>query len=245
MGVFFLRKYIDQIGYELNFSIYDSTDSQSVLKDIIKEKRIDPKDAPYRQVQYEISLSKNNGVTPDMYTSLVDNAFRQHVHEIYPEYERRLKNNNALDFDDILLKTYSILQLPHVLEEIQSKYQYFNVDEYQDTNDIQYQIIRLLSAASRNLCVVGDDWQGIYSWRGANVANILNFQNDYPDARVIKLEQNYRSTKKIINAANLVIQNNQSALEKRMWTDNDDGALIQTHTCYDDKAEASKAADLI
>lgn len=245
MGVFFLRKYIDRIGYGLNFSIYDSSDSQGVIKEIIKEMKIDPKDAPFRQVQYEISLSKNNNITPDMYGATVDNAFRQIVNEIYPEYQRRLKNNNALDFDDILLKTYDILQLQDVLEEIQNTFQYFNVDEYQDTNDVQYKIIRTLSRATKNLCVVGDDWQGIYSWRGANIQNILSFQSDFPNAKTVKLEQNYRSTKTIINAANIVIKNNDTALDKRMWTDNDDGNKIELYSSYDDKAEAMKAAELI
>lgn len=216
-----------------------------MIKEIIKDLKIDPKDAPYRQVQYEISLAKNNGVSPDSYSATVDNHFRTLVNDIYPEYQKRLKASNALDFDDILLKTHDILQITDVLEHLHSKFQYFNVDEYQDTNDIQYQIVRALSSATRNLCVVGDDWQGIYSWRGANIRNIMNFKTDFTEAQVIKLEQNYRSTKTIINAANLVIQNNQSALEKRMWTDNDDGQMIHTYTLHDDKAEANKIADLI
>jgi len=207
--------------------------------------KIDPKDAPYRQVQYEISLAKNSGVTPDSYGATVDNHFRGLVNEIYPEYQKRLKASNALDFDDILLKTHDILQHSDVLEHLHAKFQYFNVDEYQDTNTIQYEIIRALCSATRNLCVVGDDWQGIYSWRGANIRNIINFKQDFPEAQVIKLEQNYRSTKTIINAANVVITFNESALDKRMWTDNVDGQKIHTYTCHDDKAEANKAADLI
>lgn len=130
-----------------------------------------------------------------------------------------MKANNALDFDDILGKTLEILKLPQVLEYFHNRFQYFCVDEYQDTNSIQYEIIELLASKSQNLCVVGDDWQGIYSWRGANIKNIIHFKQDFPKAEVVKLEQNYRSTSNIINAANIVIKNNASALDKRMWTD--------------------------
>jgi DNA helicase II / ATP-dependent DNA helicase PcrA len=153
--------------------------------------------------------------------------------------------NNALDFDDILTKTRDILRLRDVLEYFQSRFQYFCVDEYQDTNTIQYEIIELLASQSRNLCVVGDDWQGIYSWRGANIANILNFQRDFPGAQVIKLEQNYRSTPTIINAANVVIKNNKSALDKRMWTENADEDKIQVYECASEREEGEKIGNFV
>lgn len=211
----FLRLFIDRIGYARNFSIYDEDDVRSVIKEIVEGKRIDPKDAPVRQVQYEISLAKNSGLSPDAYSQSAESHFQGIVAEIYPDYEKKMRANNALDFDDILLKTRDILHISTVLDHFQDIFQYFCVDEYQDTNSIQYEIIQLLAKKSKNLCVVGDDWQGIYSWRGANIANILNFKHDFPAAEVVKLEQNYRSSHAIINAPNVVIKNNQSALDKR------------------------------
>lgn len=156
-----------------------------------------------------------------------------------------MKANNALDFDDILLKTRDILHSASVLEYFQDRFQYFCVDEYQDTNTIQYEIIQLLAGKSKNLCVVGDDWQGIYSWRGANIANILNFKHDFPAAEVVKLEQNYRSSSTIINAANVVIKNNRSALDKRMWTENEEGEKIEIHECSSEREEAEKIGNFV
>lgn len=156
-----------------------------------------------------------------------------------------MEHNNALDFDDILIKTRDILHIPAVLEYYQETFQYFCVDEYQDTNAIQYEIIQLLASKSQNLCVVGDDWQGIYSWRGANIANILNFKHDFPAAQVVKLEQNYRSTGTIIKAANVVIKNNASALDKRMWTDAEEGVKIEVHECTNEREEAEKIGNFV
>lgn len=156
-----------------------------------------------------------------------------------------MKANNALDFDDILLKTRDILHLPSVLEYFHDTFQYFCVDEYQDTNTIQYEIIQLLASKSKNLCVVGDDWQGIYSWRGANIQNILNFKHDFPSAEVVKLEQNYRSTSNIINAANVVIKNNKTALDKRMWTEAEEGEKIEIHECSSEREEADKIGNFV
>ncbi len=156
-----------------------------------------------------------------------------------------MKINNALDFDDILIKTRDILLIDSVLQYFHERFQYFCVDEYQDTNSIQYEIISLLSRQSKNLCVVGDDWQGIYSWRGANISNILNFKNDFPNAEVVKLEQNYRSTSNIINAANVVIKNNTSALDKRMWTDAEEGEKIEIHECTSEREEADKIGNFV
>jgi DNA helicase-2/ATP-dependent DNA helicase PcrA len=165
MGVMFLRLYIDKIGYERNFAIYDTDDVISLLRTILEEKRIDPKEAPPRKIQYEISLAKNSGISPDAYSSTAENHFQSIVAEIFPVYQRKMQANNALDFDDILAKTLEILQIPSVLEYFHNRFQYFCVDEYQDTNSIQYAIIELLASKSKNLCVVGDDWQSIYSWR--------------------------------------------------------------------------------
>lgn len=245
MGVMFLRLFIDKIGYARNFSIYDEDDVRSVIKEIVDGKRIDPKDAPVRQVQYEISLAKNSGLSPDKYAHTAESHFQWIVAEIYPDYEKKMRANNALDFDDILLKTRDVLHISAVLEHFQDRFQYFCVDEYQDTNSIQYEIIQLLANKSKNLCVVGDDWQGIYSWRGANIANILNFKHDFPAAEVVKLEQNYRSSSTIINAANVVIKHNQSALDKRMWTEAEEGEKIQIHECTSEREEADKIGNFV
>jgi DNA helicase-2/ATP-dependent DNA helicase PcrA len=156
-----------------------------------------------------------------------------------------MQANNALDFDDILGKTLEILKIPQVLDYFHNRFQYFCVDEYQDTNSIQYEIIELLAKKSQNLCVVGDDWQGIYSWRGANIKNIINFNKDFPKAEVVKLEQNYRSTSNIINAANVVIKNNASALDKRMWTEAVEGEKIEVHECASEREEADKIGNFV
>lgn len=245
MWVMFLRLFIDRIGYARNFSIYDEDNVRSVIKDILEEKRIDLKDAPPRQVQYEISLAKNSGLSPDQYSITVESHFQGLVAEIYPDYQKKMKANNALDFDDILLKTRDILHLPSVLEHFHDTFQYFCVDEYQDTNTIQYEIIQLLASKSKNLCVVGDDWQGIYSWRGANIQNILNFKHDFPSAEVVKLEQNYRSSSNIINAANVVIKNNKTALDKRMWTEAEEGDKIEIYECSSEREEADKISNFV
>mgnify|MGYP003532354917 CR=1 FL=1 len=245
MGVMFLRMFIDRVGYGRNFVIYDTDDVLSLIKDILEEKKIDPKEAPARKVQYEISTAKNSGLSPDQYAINVESHFHSIVAEIYPEYQKKMKVNNALDFDDILLKTRDILHIHTVLEYFQDRFQYFCVDEYQDTNSVQYEIIELLAKKSQNLCVVGDDWQGIYSWRGANIQNILDFQKDFPKAQVVKLEQNYRSTSNIINAANVVIKNNKSALDKRMWTEAEEGEKIEIHECSSEREEADKIANFV
>jgi DNA helicase-2/ATP-dependent DNA helicase PcrA len=190
-------------------------DTLSLIKEIVEGKT----NRSQRRTQYDkynmryLLLKIVDSLPTSMLMSL-ESHFQWLVAEIYPDYEKKMKANNALDFDDILLKTRDILHLPSVLEHFQDIFQYFCVDEYQDTNSIQYEIIQLLASKSKNLCVVGDDWQGIYSWRGANIANILNFKHDFPAAEVVKLEQNYRSSSTIINAANVVIKNNQSALDK-------------------------------
>ncbi|PJC56807.1 ATP-dependent DNA helicase PcrA, partial [Candidatus Gracilibacteria bacterium CG_4_9_14_0_2_um_filter_38_7] len=202
----FLRTFIEYLGYDKNFVIYDEDDKLRLMKSLIKARDLDEKEIAPRAVIGAISQAKNQGITAAKYDTIVNNYFQSMVRDIYVAYEKALVENNALDFDDILLRTNDLLQNPEVLERLHNRYEYIFVDEYQDTNDIQYQIIKLLASKYRNLSVVGDDWQGIYGWRGANIKNILSFQKDFPGAVVVKLEQNYRSTKTIISGANAVIK---------------------------------------
>lgn len=198
VGIFFLRSFIEHIGYDPKFVIYDEDDKLRLIKSLIKARDLDEKEITPRAVIGAISQAKNQGLSAAKYDTIVNNYFGSMVRDIYIDYEKALRENNALDFDDILLRTHDLLLIPEVLERLQERYHYIFVDEYQDTNDIQYKIIRLLAEKYRNLSVVGDDWQGIYGWRGANIKNILSFQKDFPGAVVVKLEQNYRSTKTII-----------------------------------------------
>ncbi|MDD2892203.1 MAG: 3'-5' exonuclease [Candidatus Gracilibacteria bacterium] len=238
VGIFFLRTFIEHLGYDKNFVIYDEDDKIRLIKALIKARNIDDKEIAPRAVIGTISQAKNQGITATKYSTIVDNYFQSMVRDIYIEYEKALVENNALDFDDILLRVHELLQIPEVLEKLQERYQYIFVDEYQDTNDIQYQAIRLLASKYKNLSVVGDDWQGIYGWRGANIKNILSFQKDFPGAVVVKLEQNYRSTKTIISGANAVIKCNKEALDKTLWTDNEEGNKIQIIEALSEKQEA-------
>jgi DNA helicase-2/ATP-dependent DNA helicase PcrA len=167
-----------------------------------------------------ISQAKGKGLSPTEFAVTVDSYFGSVVLEVYKEYASRLKSDNALDFDDLLLLFRQILDIDEVREYFHNRFQYFMVDEYQDTNGLQYEIIRILASKTKNLCVVGDDWQGIYSWRGADIENILSFKKDYPTAKVINLEENYRSTQTIINAANDVIKNNTNQMKKTLFTSN-------------------------
>lgn len=246
VGVFFLRRYIEQGGvYTASFSIFDEDDKQRLIRSILDELKIDTKQLPPRQVMYQISEAKNSGVSAREFKATSDNYARALVADVYARYEDRMLEMNAIDFDDILLKWRDLLEIPEILETFHDRFRYIMVDEYQDTNDIQYDIVHKLAARHRNIAVVGDDWQGIYSWRGANVGNILSFQKDYHDATIVKLEQNYRSTKTIIEAANALIKHNTTALDKTLWTDKEVGELIHTETLYDEKAEAQKVPSLI
>lgn len=246
VGVFFLRRYIEQGGvYTSSFSIFDEDDKQRLIRSILDELKIDTKQLPPRQVMYQISEAKNSGVSAREFKATSDNYARALVADVYARYEDRMLEMNAIDFDDILLKWRDLLEIPEILETFHDRFRYIMVDEYQDTNDIQYDIVHKLAARHRNIAVVGDDWQGIYSWRGANVGNILSFQKDYHDATIVKLEQNYRSTKTIIEAANALIKHNTTALDKTLWTDKEVGELIHTETLYDEKAEAQKVPSLI
>lgn len=235
-----------QIGLKKDFVIYDEQDKLSVLKNILKNKlHIDEKEYPARQIAFYISNAKNNLTTAKWYEKEIDSTIKEVVFKAYLEYEKDLISNNAIDFDDILIKTYAILRISRILEEYQEKYRYLMVDEYQDTNLVQYEIVKLLASKYRNLAVVWDDSQSIYSWRWADMRNIINFKKDYSEALVVKLEQNYRSTKKIISWANAVIAKNISWIKKELWTDNNEGNHIQYIEAPDDKIEASIIAEII
>lgn len=228
------------INIRKDFIIYDESDKVSIIKWIIKDDLwLIEKEYPPRQIAYYISDAKNKCISPEMYEKEIDSNIKEVVHNVYNRYEIKLQENNALDFDDILVKTLKLLEIPEILDHYQERYRYIMVDEYQDTNIPQYNIIKLLAGRYKNLAVVGDDWQSIYSWRWADMRNILNFKKDYPEAVVIKLEQNYRSTKTIIQSANTIIKNNKESLEKELWTDNQDGEKIIYAETYDDWAEAN------
>ena len=234
-----LRRHIDLLGYDRNFTIYDASDQKSLMKEVLKEMKIDTKQFPERSVMSEISSAKNEYKSPLDYRNEYGINFRnQRIADIYEHYQKRLKENNALDFDDLLVKMVDLFQTnPDVLEHYQDRFQYIMVDEYQDTNTVQFLLVSLLAKKYRNLCVVGDDDQSIYKFRGANIYNILNFEKVFPDAQVIRLEQNYRSTQNILNAANGVIANNKGRKEKKLWTENQKGELVhfkQYDTEYDE-----------
>ena len=234
-----LRRHIDLLGYDRNFTIYDASDQKSLMKEVLKEMKIDTKQFPERSVMSEISSAKNEYKSPLDYRNEYGSNFRnQRIADIYEHYQKRLKENNALDFDDLIVKMVDLFQTnPDVLEHYQDRFQYIMVDEYQDTNTVQFLLVSLLAKKYRNLCVVGDDDQSIYKFRGANIYNILNFEKVFPDAQVIRLEQNYRSTQNILNAANGVIANNKGRKEKKLWTENQKGELVhfkQYDTEYDE-----------
>lgn len=234
-----LRRHIDLLGYDRNFTIYDASDQKSLMKEVLKEMKIDTKQFPERSVMAEISSAKNEYKSPLDYRNEYGSNFRnQRIADIYERYQKRLKENNALDFDDLLVKMVNLFQTnPEVLEHYQDRFRYIMVDEYQDTNTVQFLLVSLLAKKYRNLCVVGDDDQSIYKFRGANIYNILNFEKVFPDAQVIRLEQNYRSTQNILNAANGVIANNKGRKEKKLWTENQKGELVhfkQYDTEYDE-----------
>ena len=205
-----LRRFIDRLGYDNNFTIYDADDQKTVMKDVCRYLKIDTKLFKERTLLGAISSAKDEMVTPEEFRLRAEGDFRQQkIAQVYEEYEKTLRSNNALDFDDLLMKTVQLFQTqPDVLDYYQERFRYIMVDEYQDTNTVQFQLIRILAGKYKNLCVVGDDDQSIYKFRGANIKNILNFEQEFEDAAVIKLEQNYRSTTNILDAANAVISHN-------------------------------------
>lgn len=234
-----LRRHIDRLGYDNNFTIYDSDDQKTLMKDVCKLLQIDTKTYRERTILSAISSAKDELVTPEEYELNAYGDFsKKKIAEAYKEYERQLKANNALDFDDLLVKTVQLFQTqPEILEYYQDRFRYIMVDEYQDTNTVQFKLISLLAAKYKNLCVVGDDDQSIYKFRGANIQNILSFEKEFEHTKVIKLEQNYRSTSTILDAANAVIKNNVGRKAKSLWTENGEGEKIQFRqfdTAYDE-----------
>ena len=229
MCVRILRRHIDRLGYDTNFTIYDADDQKTLMKDVCKYLQIDTKMYKERTLLGMISSAKDELITPEEYMIQAEGDYsRKKVAQVYAEYEKQLKANNALDFDDLLLKTVQLFQTqPDVLEYYQDRFRYIMVDEYQDTNTVQFKLVSLLAAKYQNICVVGDDDQSIYKFRGANIKNILNFEKYFPNARVIKLEQNYRSTGNILDAANKVIKNNHGRKDKSLWTEKEAGDLIK------------------
>jgi len=235
-----LRRFIDKLGYDRNFTIYDTDDQKIVMRDVCKRLNIDTKIYKERSLMSAISSAKDELTGPEEYLLQHPGDFaKQRIGNVYREYQAALKKNNALDFDDLIFKTVELFrQNPDVLEYYQNRFKYIMVDEYQDTNTAQFRFVSLLASKYRNLCVVGDDDQSIYKFRGANIYNILNFEQEYPDAKVIKLEQNYRSTKNILNAANDVIHHNKGRKAKKLWTSNDTGDRVEFQQYYNETEEA-------
>ena len=234
-----LRRFIDRLGYENHFTIYDTDDQKTLIKEVCRKVDVDTKVFKERSLLSAISSAKNEMILPDEFELNAGGDFaKMKIAKVYREYEAQMRANNALDFDDLLVKTVQLLQTqPDVLESYQERFRYIMVDEYQDTNTVQFQLVSLLAGKYKNLCVVGDDDQSIYKFRGANIRNILDFEHEFPDAKVIKLEQNYRSTGNILNAANSVIANNRGRKDKSLWTENGEGELIrlrQFDTAFDE-----------
>ena len=223
-----LRRYIDRLGYDHNFTIYDTDDQKSLMKDICKKLQIDTKIHKERAILAAISSAKDELITPEEYElNAMGDFSKKKIAQAYKEYQKELKKNNALDFDDLIVKTVELFRsCPDVLDSYQERFRYIMVDEYQDTNTAQFKFVSLLAEKYKNLCVVGDDDQSIYKFRGANIGNILGFEKVFPQAKVIKLEQNYRSTQNILDAANEVIHNNMGRKNKSLWTDNEEGEPI-------------------
>lgn len=236
-----LRRDIEKLGYKRSFTIYDEDDQERVIKGALKALNIDEKELPVRSVSWAISDAKNKLLTCDEWFAQSARDYRcSQIHDVFNFYEERLRSANALDFDDLIMKTLQLFaDHPPVLDYYRDRFEYVHVDEYQDTNMAQYEFVRLLTSGSRNLCVVGDDDQAIYGWRGADIRNILDFEKDFPDATVIKLEQNYRSTANILDAANQVIAHNTGRKEKTLWTDDDAGDLIRLFSAGDEREEAA------
>lgn len=236
-----LRRFIDRIGFTSSFVIFDTSDQKSLIKECMKELQVDDKMFTERSFMSEISNAKNDMIEPEEYAKRTNNEIRKEViSEVYTLYQKKLRDNNALDFDDIINYTIKILIADsEVLEYYSEKFKYVLVDEYQDTNKAQFTLITILSARNGNITVVGDNDQGIYSFRGADISNILNFEKDFPGTKIIKLEQNYRCTKNILKVANEVIKNNEVKYEKKLWTENDEGDKVTANLSNNEYEEAS------
>ncbi|MEW6189015.1 MAG: DNA helicase PcrA [Actinomycetota bacterium] len=238
-----LRREIHHLGFKKNFIIYDEGDRLRLVSQCLKDLNLDTKRYPPSSIQTAISLAKDELIDADTFASRAQTRYEKIVAEVYKLYQERLYQNNALDFDDLIMVTVSLFTLfPLVLEKYQNKFQYILIDEYQDTNHAQYRLVNLLAAKHRNLCVVGDDDQSIYGWRGADFRNILRFEEDYPDANVVTLEQNYRSTQTILEAANYVIRNNRGRKSKTLWTTNAKGEAISRYQAENEHDEAAYVA---
>jgi DNA helicase-2/ATP-dependent DNA helicase PcrA len=243
----FLRRHIQHLtGYTSSYVIFDDQDQTRLIKSILKERCIENKMYTPQKVLGCIGKAKNQMISPEAYATSAHDVFHETIAKIYSIYQKTLQKNNAVDFDDMLLLTIRILEeQPAILEQYQHKFKYILVDEYQDTNKAQYLMLTLLARGHRNICVVGDSDQSIYSWRGADITNILSFESDFPDAKTILLEQNYRSTQNILSAANAIIKNNTIRKEKNLWTDNTAGDLIQFRFAASEKAEVSTVLETI
>jgi len=234
-----LRHEIEKIGYKKSFNIFDDQDQKALMKRTMRELQIDEEQIKPKAVLHSISEAKNELIDADQYKAQVGSYYEEIIAKIYSAYQGKLKEQSGLDFDDILMNTVKIFQkYPEVLEKYQNHFHYVMVDEYQDTNHAQYTLVKILADKHKNLCVVGDDWQGIYSWRGANIQNILDFEKDYPEAKVIKLEQNYRSTQNILDAAYGVISKNVNRKDKKIWTENKGGHLLTSYEANNERDEA-------
>ena len=241
-----LRDGIDRIGYKSSFTIYDDTDQLTLMKRILKEHKLKEGRVNPRAVLHTISSAKNELVDWQQYAQTTGTVYEETVARLYKDYQRHLVENNSLDFDDLIMLTVRLFrEHPDFLEQYQERFQYIMVDEYQDTNRAQYHLIHLLADKYRNLCVVGDDDQAIYGWRGADVSNILDFEKDYSETKVLRLEQNYRSTSNILDAAYEVVRNNRNRKEKRLWTDKPEGNKLLVHEASDESVEAQFIVDTI
>ena len=245
-GLKLLRENYELLGYERNFVIMDSDDSLTVIKRILKELDLDPKKYNPTAIKNKISGCKNELMSPKDYEIYATTEFEKIVLTVYEKYEQKLKANNSVDFDDLMVLPIKLFrEHEDVLDHYQDRFRYILIDEYQDTNEAQYILAKMMGAKYRNVCVVGDENQSIYSFRGANYRNILNFEKDYKEAKTIKLEQNYRSTQNILNAANQVIKNNQNRKDKNLWSDKGAGDKITYYRSYDEKDEAHYVAHTI
>ncbi|MBQ5441474.1 MAG: UvrD-helicase domain-containing protein [Firmicutes bacterium] len=244
MSLRMLREHPENIGYTKSFVVYDTVDQKTVLKAIYKERNIDSKDYPYPVMANIISKCKERDWSPEKFREMeMDTHTNRVYYQVFKDYEKELKKNNAMDFDDLLLNAYHLLKdNPVILESYRRRFRYVMVDEYQDTNHIQYQLVKMLSSTHRNICVVGDDDQCIYQWRGADIRNILDFEKDFKGTKVIKLEQNYRSFKNILACANSVIKNNRNRKVKKLWTEREKGDLVIYNRVNSDKEEAAYVA---
>ena len=246
MCVRILRRDADKIGINRNFTIFDTADQLTVIKNILKARNIDPKQFAPRAFLAEISNAKNKLQTPEQYEKFASDYFSEMVAKVYQDYQKTLRRNHSLDFDDLIMQTAILFKrVPDVLEYYQRRFQYIHVDEYQDTNFAQYDLVKKLAEKYQNLCVVGDSDQSIYRWRGADIKNILSFEKDYPNASVVFLEQNYRSTESILNAANAVIKNNRDTKKKKLWTEQSGGSLLKYYNAQTERHESLYVANEI